>query len=128
MSYYLMAVLAGFAVALVFRKPRTGAEAAELLALSLGGLLLLALASGCLNTLGSAKWRTWAADPHTRAGAVGISVALGGSLWGLLRETARDAHGMNIFEAWAWVKAGGKLPRARRTPAIERTEKERERL
>jgi hypothetical protein len=120
MTYYLVAALAGLAVALVFRKPRTWAEAGELLALSLGGLLLLALTAGYITAFGSAKWRAWASDSNTRAGAVGVFVALGGSLWSLLRETVSDTHGMNIFEAWAWIKSGGKPPRRPRTSERKR--------
>jgi hypothetical protein len=114
LAFYGIAALAGLAVALVFRKPRTLAEVGELLALSLGGLLLLLPAAGAIHAFGSPRWRAWAADPHTRAGAVGIAVALGGSLWSVLRQTLNDTQEMNLFEAWAWIKAGGKLPPARK--------------
>ncbi|MGC4043503.1 MAG: hypothetical protein QM758_06830 [Armatimonas sp.] len=123
MTYYIIAAMAGFAVALVFRKPRTWAEAGELLSLSLGGLLLLALATGYIHTFGSAHWRAWASDSHTQAGAVGVFVALGGTLWSLLRETVSDARGMNIFEAWTWIKSGGKHPhRSRKSTERKRTQ------
>lgn len=120
MTYYVVAALAGLAVALVFRKPRTWGEAGELLALSLGGLLLLALSIGYINAFGSASWRAWASDSHTRAGAVGVFMALGGTLWSLLRETITDTQGMNIFEAWTWIKSGGKPSRRSRTAERKR--------
>lgn len=114
LGYYIFAIIAGLAVALVFRKPKGFGEALELVALSLGGLLLLMLAAGAVGVYGTKNMKALMTDPLSRAGALGVFVALGGSLWGLLRETAQDTNGMNIFEAWAWMKSGGKVPRVRK--------------
>lgn len=112
-SFYLVAIFAGLLACIVRRKPQNLSEVVDMLSGAGGGFLLLLLLSGAINTWGSPKWRAWASDPHSQAGAMGVSIALGGNLWGIVLETAADAKGMNFFEFIQWVKSGGKAPRKR---------------
>jgi hypothetical protein len=109
---YCISALAGLAVAFAIRKPRSLGEALELLALSLGGVLLLLIGLGGVNAIGPVWLKSLAGEPLLRFGAVGVFVALGGALWGIVRQTARDAEGMNFFEVLSWAR--GKKPRTRK--------------
>lgn len=111
-SFYYLAALVGFSALVAMRKPKTVADFAEMFAFGMSGLLLMSLCIGWINTHGSAGVKATAADPYTRAGAVGVFIAFGGSLWvllwKLLEKTSMDLEGMNLFEAVAFIVSRGK--------------------
>lgn len=116
LGYYLVAAFVGLSVAFVFRGPKDMREGLQLLALSFGGLILLALGLGAVNTWAPKSVQQFVGQPVTQAGLVGASIALGGFVWGVINETAKDAQGLNVFELLAWFRSGGKQPRRARKP------------